>query len=204
MQNIVGIDIGGTFTDFVFYLRQSKKIEFWKELTTPNDPVAAVIEGLKRVHHLTLADKIRLGTTIATNALVTRQGAKVGYVATKGFRDIPFIQRGDRRSHYDISWIKAKPFVERRYCYELNERLSAKGDIVVALDEAEVRELARTIKTESIEAVAICFLFSYMNPLHEIRARKIIAEEIPGIPISISYDVLAKWKEYERASKTIE
>jgi len=203
MQNIVGIDIGGTFTDFVYYLRQSKKIEFWKELTTPDDPVAAVIAGLKRVQNLTVADKIRLGTTIATNALVTRRGAKVGYVATKGFRDIPFIQRGDRRSHYDISWIKAKPFVQRRYCYELNERLSAKGDVVVPLDEVEVRELARTIKMESIEAVAICFLFSYMNPAHEIQAREIIAEEIPGIPISISYDVLAKWKEYERASTTI-
>jgi N-methylhydantoinase A len=203
MQNIVGIDIGGTFTDFVYYLRESKKIEFWKELTTPDDPVAAVIAGLKRVQNLTAADKIRLGTTIATNALVTRRGAKVGYVATRGFRDIPFIQRGDRRSHYDISWIKAKPFVQRRYCYELNERLSAKGEVVVPLDEAEVRELARTVKMESIEAVAICFLFSYMNPAHEIRAREIIAEEIPGIPISISYDVLAKWKEYERASTTI-
>ena len=122
---------------------------------------------------------------------------------TKGFRDIPFIQRGDRRSHYDISWIKAKPFVQRRYCYEINERLSAKGEVVVPLDEAEVRELARTIKMESIEAVAICFLFSYMNPGHEIRAREILAEEIPGIPISISYEVLAKWKEYERASTTI-
>jgi N-methylhydantoinase A len=203
MQNIVGIDIGGTFTDFVFYLRQANKLEFWKELTTPEDPVAAVIAGLKRVHGLTPSDKIRLGTTIATNALLTRRGAKVGYVATKGFRDIPFIQRGDRRSHYDISWIKAKPFVERRYCYELTERLSAKGDVVVALDEGEVRELARTIKAESIEAVAVCFLFSYMNPRHEIRAREIMAEEIPGIPISISYEVLAKWKEYERASTTI-
>jgi N-methylhydantoinase A len=203
MQNIVGIDIGGTFTDFVYYLRQSKKIEFWKELTTPDDPVAAVIAGLKRVQNLTVADKIRLGTTIATNALVTRRGAKVGYLATKGFRDIPFIQRGDRRSHYDISWIKAKPFVQRRYCYELNERLSAKGEVVIPLDEAEVRELAQTIKMESIEAVAICFLFSYMNPVHEIRVRELIAEEIPGIPISISYDVLAKWKEYERASTTI-
>ena len=203
MQNIVGIDIGGTFTDFVYYLRQSKKIEFWKELTTPDDPVAAVIAGLKRVQNLTAADKIRLGTTIATNALLTRRGAKVGYVATQGFRDIPFIQRGDRRSHYDISWIKAKPFVQRRYCYELNERLSAKGDVIVPLDEAEVRELGQTIKTESIEAIAICFLFSYMNPAHEIRAREILAEEIPGIPISISYDVLAKWKEYERASTTI-
>jgi N-methylhydantoinase A len=203
MQNIVGIDIGGTFTDFVYYLRQSKKIEFWKELTTPADPVAAVIAGLKRVPNMTATDKIRLGTTIATNALLTRRGAKVGYVATKGFRDIPFIQRGDRRSHYDISWIKAKPFVQRRYCYELNERLSAKGDVVVPLDEVEVRELAGTIKKESIEAVAICFLFSYMNPAHEIRVREILAEEIPGMPVSISYDVLAKWKEYERASTTI-
>src|ERR1700733_12327944 len=203
MQNIVGIDIGGTFTDFVYYLRQSKKIEFWKELTTPDDPVAAVIAGLKRVPNLTGEDKIRLGTTIATNALLTRRGAKVGYVATKGFRDIPFIQRGDRRSHYDISWIKAKPFVQRRYCYELNERLSAKGDVVVPLDEVEVRALAGRIKMESIEAVAICFLFSYMNPAHEIRVREILAEEIPGMPVSISYDVLAKWKEYERASTTI-
>jgi N-methylhydantoinase A len=203
MQNIIGIDIGGTFTDFVLYLQESNKIEFWKELTTPQDPIAAVIRGLKRVPDLTLTDKIRLGTTIATNALLTRRGGKVGYITTKGFRDIPFIQRGDRRSHYDISWIKAKPFVERRYCYEINERLSAKGDELVGLDEAEVRDLARTIQIESIEAVAICFLFSYLNPRHEMRVREIIAEEIPGIPISISYDVLAKWKEYERASTTI-
>jgi N-methylhydantoinase A len=203
MRNIVGIDIGGTFTDFVLYRQQSGKIEFWKEPTTPEDPIEAVIAGLKRVADLSLADKIRLGTTIATNALLTRRGAKVAYVTTRGFRDIPFIQRGDRRSHYDISWIKAKPFVERCCCYEINERLSAKGEVVVPLDEAEVRELARTIKAESVEAVAICFLFSYLNPQHEIRTREIIAEEISGMPISISYEVLAKWKEYERASTTI-
>jgi N-methylhydantoinase A len=203
MLNIIGIDIGGTFTDFVLYLQQSGKIEFWKEPTTPADPIEAVIAGLKRVQNLSLVDKVRLGTTIATNALLTRKGARVGYVTTRGFRDIPFIQRGDRRSHYDISWIKAKPFVERQYCFEINERLSAKGEVIVPLDEVEVRELARRIKAESIEAVAICFLFSYMNPRHEIRAREILADEIPGMPISISYEVLAKWKEYERASTTI-
>jgi N-methylhydantoinase A len=203
MLNIIGIDIGGTFTDFVLYLQQSGKIEFWKEPSTPEDPIEAVIAGLKRVDNLSLAGKIRLGTTIATNALLTRRGAKVGYVTTRGFRDIPFIQRGDRRSHYDIGWIKAKPFVERRYCYEVNERLSAKGEVIVPLEEAEVRELARTLKAESIEAVAVCFLFSYMNPRHEIRTREIIGEEIPGMPVSISYEVLAKWKEYERASTTI-
>lgn len=203
MRKIVGIDIGGTFTDFVLYFEESGKIEFWKELTTPEDPISGVIAGLERVPALTRADKVRLGTTIATNALLTRRGAKVGYIATKGFRDIPFIQRGDRRSHYDISWIKAKPFVERRYCYEVSERLSAKGEVVTALDEEELRGVAQTIRNESVEAVAICFLFSYLNPEHEKRAREIICEEIPGIPVSISYEVLAKWKEYERASTTI-
>ena len=201
--NIVGIDIGGTFTDFVVYYRKSGEIRFWKELTTPRDPIEAVIAGLKEVDDLNLVEKLRLGTTIATNALLTRRGAKVAYVTTAGFRDIPFIQRGDRRSHYDISWIKAKPFVERCNCYEINERLSAKGEVIVPLDEAGVRELARTFRKESIEAVAVCMLFSYLNPQHEERTRDIIAEEIPGLPISISYDVLPKWKEYERASTTI-
>lgn len=203
MLNIIGIDIGGTFTDFVFYFHDTGKVELWKEPTTPEDPIEAVIAGLQRIGDINLVGKIRLGTTIATNALLTRRGAKAAYVTTDGFRDIPFIQRGDRRSHYDIGWIKAKPFVERRHCYEIKERVSAKGEVVSPLDEAQVRALARTIKDESIEAVAICFLFSYTNPKHEVRAREIIAEEIPGIPISISYDVLAKWKEYERASTTI-
>jgi N-methylhydantoinase A len=203
MSYIVGTDIGGTFTDFVLYCRETEEVRFWKELTTPLDPIEAVMTGLKEVDDLDQVEKIRLGTTIATNALLTRRGATVAYVTTRGFRDIPFIQRGDRRSHYDISWIKAKPFVERRHCYEIHERLSARGEVIVSLDEAEVRELARTIKQESIEAVAVCLLFSYLNPENERRVRDLISGEIPGIPISISYDVLPKWKEYERASTTI-
>jgi N-methylhydantoinase A len=203
MSYIVGTDIGGTFTDFVLYCRETEEVRFWKELTTPLDPIEAVMTGLKEVDDLDQVEKIRLGTTIATNALLTRRGAAVAYVTTRGFRDIPFIQRGDRRNHYDISWIKAKPFVERRHCYEINERLSARGEVIVPLDEAEVRELARTIKQESIEAVAVCLLFSYLNPENERRVRDLISEELPGIPISISYDVLPKWKEYERASTTI-
>ena len=88
MLNIVGIDIGGTFTDFVLYHHQTGKIELWKEPTTPEDPIQAVIDGLQRVYKLNPGDKIRLGTTIATNALLTRNGAKVGYITTRGFRDI--------------------------------------------------------------------------------------------------------------------
>ena len=121
-ENILGIDIGGTFTDFVLYDAESKSIENWKNLTTPENPIDGVMEGLTQVTSMSRVRKVRLGTTIATNALLTRKGAKVAYVPTQGFEDVPFIQRGDRRSHYDIGWIKTKPFVDRRNCYEIAER----------------------------------------------------------------------------------
>ena len=204
MTKVVGIDIGGTFTDFVSYDAVAGAITNWKNLTTPNEPIEGVLEGLGNIDDLGSIDKIRLGTTIATNALLTRRGAKVAYVTTKGFRDVLFIQRGNRRSHYDITWIKTKPLVARADCHEITERLSAKGEVVEELDEAAVRDLAAKIKSDgTIEAVAICTLFSYIVPSHEQRIRDILAEELPEMPISISYDVLPKWKEYDRASTTI-
>lgn len=204
MQYVLGIDIGGTFTDFVSYDSKSGAIRNWKNLTTPKDPIEGVLEGLKQIKDLDVVTKIRLGTTIATNALLTRRGANIAYVTTKGFRDVPFIQRADRRSHYDITWIKTKPLVKRANCYEVSERLDAKGEVVQALEMAAVRELAATIRaSKDIEAVAICTLFSYIDPVHEQRVRDIFEQEMPGMPISISYDVLPKWKEYERASTTI-
>lgn len=204
VSTIIGIDIGGTFTDFVSYDSATGRIENWKNLTTPAEPIAGVMEGLGRMDNLGAVTKARLGTTIATNALLTRRGAKVAYVTTKGFRDVPFIQRGDRRSHYDITWIKTRPLVARADCHEVEERLTAKGEVWTPLDEGAVRELAAKIRADgSIEAVAICTLFSYIDPRHEQRIRDILAAELPGMPISISYDVLPKWKEYDRASTTI-
>lgn len=204
MSKVIGIDIGGTFTDFVSYNSATGAIENWKNLTTPSEPIEGVLQGLDQVEDLAAVSKIRLGTTIATNALLTRRGAKIAYVTTKGFRDVPFIQRGDRRSHYDITWIKTKPLVKRADCFEIEERLSAKGEVIKALDEDAVRKLAATIKADgTIEAVAICTLFSYIDPTHEQRIRDILAEELPGMPISISYEVLPKWKEYDRSSTTI-
>ena len=203
-SKIIGVDVGGTFTDFVSYDATAGTIENWKNLTTPVDPIEGILKGLDRVNDLPRVGKIRLGTTIATNALLTRRGAKVAYVTTAGFRDVPFIQRGDRRSHYDITWIKTKPFVKRADTHEVNGRLSAKGDVVEPLDETSVRNVAATIKADgSIEAIAVCTLFSYIDPSHEQRIRDIFAEELPGMPVSISYDVLPKWKEYDRASTTI-
>lgn len=204
MSYLVGVDIGGTFTDFVSFNTATNEVEVWKNPSTPNDPFEGVLDGLTKMEHLDGIQRLRLGTTIATNAILQRAGANVAYITTKGFRDIPFIQRGNRKAHYDMTWIKAKPLVKRRYCYELDERMDARGNVLKALDEDEVRALASRIKDEGdVEAVAVNFLFSYLNPAHELRVKEILAEELIGIPTSISYEVLPKWKEYERASTTL-
>lgn len=204
MRKLIGIDIGGTFTDFVTYDPETNKIDNWKNLTTPSEPIKGVMQGLEKMDDLESVEKARLGTTIATNALLTRRGANVAYVTTSGFRDIPFIQRGNRKAHYDITWIKTRPFVERENCLEIDGRITASGEEWAPLNEDAVRELADKIRQNgTIEAVAICTLFSYVDPKHELRIRDILAEELPDMPLSISYDVLPKWKEYDRASTTI-
>jgi len=204
MASIITVDVGGTFTDFVSYEPGSGKLEVWKTSTTPADPAEGIMEGLGRANGALPAQHVRLGTTTATNAILERKGAVVGYITTEGFRDIPFIQRGKRESHYDITWIKPKPFVKRRHCFEVPERVTAEGEIQQPLDEEAVRRVAREIAENGrIESVAVCLLFSYVEPEHERRIKEILAEELPDMPVSISYDVLPKWKEYQRASTTI-
>jgi N-methylhydantoinase A len=204
MRNVLGVDVGGTFTDFVAYDPNTRKVAVWKELSTPADPVTGIIAGLAGHDDRHAVANLRIGTTVATNAILERKGAVVAYVTTKGFRDVPFIQRGNRKAHYDMSWVKPKPLVKRRHCFELNERIDAYGQVVTRLDEAEVRRLAMEIAAiPEIEAIAVCLLFSYLNPAHELRVKDILAEELPDKALSISYAVLPKWKEYERASTTI-
>ncbi len=204
MRYALGIDVGGTFTDFVAYDRETREVEVWKELSVPADPVVGILKGLDRHARDGSIANLRLGTTVATNAILERKGAVVAYVTTRGFRDVPFIQRGNRRSHYDMSWVKPKPLVKRRHCFELAERVDAYGEVVLPLDEAEVREVARAIgRLPEIQAVAVCLLFSYLNPTHELRVKAILADELPEMPVSVSYEVLPKWKEYERASTVI-
>lgn len=204
MGILVGIDVGGTFTDFVAYDPASGALEAWKGFSTPGDPADGIIAGLSRYARRDEIEQLRIGTTIATNAILERSGAVVAYVTTKGFRDIPFIQRGNRKYHYSSTWIKPAPLVRRKYCFEINERLDAFGEELKALDEAEVRSLARTIAAlPEIEAVAVNLLFSYTDPAHERRVGAIFREVAPHLPVSLSYDVLPKWKEYERASTTI-
>lgn len=147
---------------------------------------------------------IRLGTTVATNALLEGKGAVVGYITTKGFRDIPFIGRGNRRHHYDLAWVKPKPYLQRRHAYEIAERIGADGRVLEKLDEEGVRALARRMRAEGeVEAVAVMLMHSYVEPAHERRVRDILAEELPDVPVSISYEVLPKWKEHFRSSTTL-
>ncbi len=204
MRFMLGIDVGGTFTDFVNYDQETRAIEVWKVPSVTGDPVSGVLDGLTDFPHRAALENLRLGTTVATNAILERKGATVAYVTTRGFRDVVFIQRGNRKYHYDMSWVKPKPLVKRRHCFEVTERMDAHGNVVTPLVEAEVAEIAARIRASpEIGAVAVCLLFSYINPAHEQRIKEILAEALPDTPISISYDVLPKWKEYERASTTI-
>lgn len=205
MSNYIsGIDVGGTFTDFVSFNPETKEVKVWKNLTTPGQPINGVLTGLSEFENVEDIDQIRHGTTIATNAILERKGAEIAYITTKGFKDVPFIQRANRKSHYDLSWIKPKPLVKRRNCFEINERLTHKGETLAEIDEKEVRQVAEEIKARgNIEAVAISTLFSYVDPKHEEKLRSLLEEFLPCMPISISYDVLPKWKEYERGSTVI-
>jgi N-methylhydantoinase A len=201
---MLGVDVGGTFTDFVAYDVKTKQLMVWKRLSTPADPTSGIVEGLGHIEPINAVDNVRLGTTVATNAILERNGGRIAYIATAGFRDIPFLQRGHREHHYDSGWIRSKPLVKRCDCFEITERLLSDGAVHIPLDEDSVRRVAADVRAAGdIEAIAICLLFSYVNPTHEQRTRAILREELPDIPISISFDVLPKWKEYERASTTL-
>jgi N-methylhydantoinase A len=204
MAILLGIDVGGTFTDFIAYDTEDRSIRAWKCFSSSEDPGDGILLGLRTYDRLDDVRITRLGTTIATNAILERTGARVAYLATKGFEDVPFIQRGNRKDNFNAQWRKPLPLVLRNDCRGVPERVSAEGDVLQALDEARLRDIAAEIREAGdIEAIAVNFLFSYRVPGHEQAAKAILAEELPGVPVSISFDVLPKWKEYERASTTI-
>ncbi|MGE7907610.1 hydantoinase/oxoprolinase family protein [Peribacillus sp. NPDC094092] len=201
---ICGIDMGGTFTDFVSFNTETQEVEVWKNLSTPKQPINGLLTGLNNFDDLTSVGQIRHGTTIATNAILERKGGNVAFITTKGFKDVPFIQRGNRKKHYDISWIKPEPLVKRRNCFEITERLTHKGEVLQEINEEEVKQIASEIRNRGdIDSIAINTLYSYVNPSHEQQIKSLFKKYLPEIPVSISYEVLPKWKEYERGSTVI-
>jgi N-methylhydantoinase A len=206
-MRVVGVDIGGTFTDFMLYDTESGDVHVHKVPSTPAEPERAMVTGLTQLctdAGLAPADigGVFHGTTVATNAVLEHAGAVAGMITTRGFRDIVHIGRHQRPLHYsvmqDIPW-QAQPFVRRRHRKVVTERIvPPTGEILTPLDEDEVRAAARELRDEGVEAVAVCFLFSYLNPEHERRAAAIVREEMPDAFVTTSADIFPQFREFER------
>ena len=199
----LAVDIGGTFTDLV--LERDGERHQVKLLTTPADPEEAVLEGVLQILAVssTSAEAVELvihGTTLATNALIERKGAVAGLIATEGFRDSVEIAYEHRFEQYDLYMDRPAPLVPRHRRLGVSERMAADGSVLLALDEEGVLARARELREEGVEALAICFLHSYMNAAHEERAREIVADEWPEVAITISSEVCPEIREYERMS----
>ena len=205
---LLAVDIGGTFTDLVALDLASGRITVEKLLTTYPDPSAAALEGLRALLAKSglAPESIRYvvhGTTLITNTIIERTGAKTALLATAGFRDAVEIGVEGRYDMYDLALKKPPPLAERRLRFDVPERMLADGAVWTPLDEARAREICAVLRAEDIEAVAICFLHAYTNPAHELAALEIVREELPAVSISASHQVAPGMREYPRASTTI-
>ena len=206
----IGIDVGGTFTDIVLIDDLSGRIRYTKVLTTHGDLAKGVISGIDKI--LGMADSsfdqvdyLVHGTTIGTNALLERKGARMGLLTTEGMRDILEIGRIERPAAglYDIFVDTPLPLVPRYLRLEVRERVGADGEVVVPLDEDSARQAVQFLKDEAVESMAICFLFGFLNPAHEERVREICTEMFPEAAVSISTEIAPEFREFERTSTTV-
>lgn len=210
---LVGIDVGGTFTDFVALERGELRVH--KVSSTPHDQSAAIIAGLDELlavtptplsntahGHIARCDIVH-GSTVATNALLERRGARTALLTTAGFGDVLEIGRQNRPALYDLVPRRSALLVPRELRFEVAERLNAQGQVVTSLDEDGVRAVARRMRAAQAESVAVVFLFSFLNPAHEERAGELLRAALPDVPISLSCRVLPEHREYERTATTV-
>lgn len=201
----LGIDIGGTFTDGVLIDETTGELKIDKVLTTPKDPSEGFLNITQRItSHTELSPDIFRyvihATTIATNALLERRGARAGLLVTQGFRDVLEIGRQIRHELYNLQTEKVAPLIPRNRCFEIPERINYQGDVLLPLDEAAIVEAVAKLRAEEVESIAICFLHSYRNPAHEKRTAEIVQAHWPEVNISMSSDVAPEIREYWRAS----
>ena len=199
----VGIDTGGTFTDLVAVDEATGRWHVAKVPSNPQNPVAAIDASLHAAG-FNPADVsfVVVGTTIGINAVLTRRGARVVYLTTEGFEDVLHIQRINRKHHYDFHWRKPTPLAHRPDCIGVRERLDEEGRVLEPIDlEALARSVENVLENGGEQpAVAVCFLFSYLNPEHELAARALLAERFPQLTVSLSHEVAPIWREYERGT----
>jgi N-methylhydantoinase A/oxoprolinase/acetone carboxylase beta subunit len=204
----VGVDVGGTFTDLIYVDDDSGVVQVHKLPTTPDDPSRGTIDGITQICEAagtapSQLDQVFHGTTIATNIVIEHSGATVGMITTEGYRDILHIARHKKplnfSNYQDLPW-QRYPVVRRRYRLTVPERVTKDGSVLVPLDEAKAREQVRALKEAGVEAVSVCFLFSFVNPAHEQRVAEIVREQFPEAFLSVSSEVLPQYREYERFS----
>ena len=203
----LGVDIGGTFTDFALLDAASGVMHAAKVLTNYGDLARGVLDGVLELEALApgcrpAIERVIHGTTLATNALIQRRGAKTALLVTAGFRDLLELARESRFDIYDIDIELPKPLVPRSRVFEIAERIDAQGGVVTALDETSVRAAIEAMRAQDLQAVAVCLLHSFRNPEHERRIAAILSQALPGVAVSISSDVMPDIREYERASTT--
>ncbi|MEA2468201.1 MAG: N-methylhydantoinase, partial [Thermoleophilaceae bacterium] len=200
---IAGCDTGGTFTDF-FAVSDTGEARVAKVPSTPPNFDVGVVEGLKALGiEPGEVETLFHGTTVTTNAVITKRGAPSALVTTEGFRDVLEIRRANREDLYDIMWDPPAPMIPRRHRLEVVERVNYAGEVITPLDEDSARAVARKIRARDLESVAVCLINAHMNADHERRIRDVILEECPGIDVSISTDVLPEPPEFERTATTV-
>jgi N-methylhydantoinase A len=207
----IGVDVGGTYTDLVATDETGRTV-FAKSPSTPADQSIGVMAGLEelarrlnvsRADMLAATERLVHGTTVATNALLERKGARVALLTTEGHRDVIEMREGLKPDRYDLRSPPPEPLVPRELRFGVRERLKANGEVLIPLDQASLGEAIAGIRKLGATSVAVCFLHSYLNPVHELAAVERLVKELPGISVSRSSDVLPQIKEYERVSTTI-
>ena len=200
----IAIDIGGTFTDFVAYDEVAGEYATTKLPTTPEDPSRAVLEGMKALSRsMERLGFVVHGTTVGLNAFLQRRGERVLLISTAGVGDLYHIARGNRMSMYNVHYRKPTPLVAMRDIVEVRGRLDFAGNELEPLDEGDVELAIERVRNEDFGAVAVAFLFSYVNSAHELRVAEMFAESLPDVSVSLSHRVAREWREYERTSSAV-
>jgi N-methylhydantoinase A len=200
--SIVGIDIGGTFTDLVGY--QDGAVITAKTLTVPADPTVGAAAALSLAGcDIPAIRELLHGSTIAINTVLERSGARTALVTTEGFRDVYALGRGNRPDAFNLDFLRPRPLVPRDLTFEIGERMNAAGEVLCPIDPDAVAALGRQLEALGIEAVAICFLHSYANPAHEVVAGEVLRRFCPHIFVTTSHEILREFREYERTSTTV-
>ena len=189
MPMILGVDVGGTFTDFFLVDEKSGETRTHKVASTPDDPSRAILQGLHALAPRGGLAFLAHGTTVATNALIQRRGGKVALVTTAGFKDLLEIGRQTRPKIYDLKADHPEPLVPRERRFEVVERVGPAGEVIRPLDDTDMRRAVADVQASGAESVAVCFLFSSLNPAHERRLGEVLREALPGVDVSLSCEV---------------